>query len=131
MSETVFSQYQAGHISEVSVWFDAGHISDFESDGGSCVKYKDLQIAVFHFRQTDSWYACQNMCPHKMQMVLSRGLTGSDGNIPKVACPLHKKTYSLIDGQNLGGEDYSIVIFPVKIEAEKVLIGIKGGKCNL
>ena len=31
-------------------------------------------------------------------MVLARGLIGDQQGVPKVACPLHKKNFSLTDG---------------------------------
>ena len=110
-------------IENVKVWYKAGEVSEFEKDGGQCIKYEGMQIAVFNFNKTH-WYACQNLCPHKLQMVLSRGMTGSEGDIPKIACPLHKKTFSLIDGSNLNGESYTINVYPVKIVDESVFVGL-------
>lgn len=107
----------------VKVWFKAARISDFPPNAGACIKYKDLQIAVFNFDSGNEWYACQNLCPHKMQMVLSRGLTGSDGDEPKVACPFHKKTFSLKTGACLNAEEASISTFPVKLKDDHVFIG--------
>jgi nitrite reductase (NADH) small subunit len=58
-----------------------------------------------------------------MEMVLSRGMIGSMDDIAKIACPLHKKTFSLVDGSNLNGEEYSIATYPVKIEGDEVFVG--------
>jgi nitrite reductase (NADH) small subunit len=58
-----------------------------------------------------------------MEMVLSRGMTCSADEIPKIACPLHKKTFSLVDGSNLNGEDYSIATYPVRVIANEVFVG--------
>ncbi len=58
-----------------------------------------------------------------MEMVLSRGMIGSADEIPKIACPMHKKTFSLNDGSNLSGEDYSIATYPIKIVEDEVFIG--------
>ena len=33
------------------------------------------------------------------------------------------KTFSLVDGSNLNGEDYSIATYPVKIEGNEVFVG--------
>lgn len=41
---------------------------------------------------------------------------------PKVACPMHKKTFSLQTGQCLTGEDYTVQVFPVKVEGDDVLL---------
>jgi NAD(P)H-dependent nitrite reductase large subunit/NAD(P)H-dependent nitrite reductase small subunit len=105
----------------VPEWVNVGSVEDFPYEGGAAVKYGDVQIAVFRAAD-DQWYATQNMCPHKRAFVLSRGIVGSAGEIPKVACPLHKKTFSLQDGTCLSGEEYSIKVFPVQIRAGQVYL---------
>lgn len=121
--EAILDRYNSTSLEEVKVWFKAANINDFPADGGACVKYKDKQIAVFNFARTGKWYACQNVCPHKMEMVLSRGMIGDDKGTPKVACPLHKKTFSLENGENLNGDIDPIATYPVKIEGDNVFIG--------
>lgn len=110
--------------SGVNVWFKAARVQDFPENGGACVKYKNLQIAVFNFTRRNEWYACQNLCPHKMQMVLSRGMIGSFQGEPKVACPFHKRTFSLKTGDCLNAEECSITVYPVRIENGYVYIGL-------
>jgi nitrite reductase (NADH) small subunit len=107
-------------------WFPACRTSDVPSNGGVCVKYKHEQIALFYFARRNEWYATQNMCPHRRQMVLSRGMTGSQGGEPKVACPFHKKTFSLVDGHCMGDDNcHSIKLYPVKVENHIVFIGVE------
>ena len=65
------------------------------------------------------------MCPHKKQMILSRGMVGDKAGEPKVACPYHKKTFSLESGCNMEGEDYKIKTYPVKVEEGYVYIGVE------
>ena len=108
---------------DIKIWFKAARVQDFPENGGACVKYKDLQVAVFNFSRRNEWYACQNMCPHKMQMVLSRGMIGSQQGEPKIACPFHKKTFSLKTGDCLNAEECSITVYPVRIENGYVHIG--------
>ena len=83
----------------------------FPTDGGATIKYGKVQIAVFNFASRGEWYACQNMCPHKKAFVLSRGIIGDTNGTPKVACPLHKKTFSLDTGECLSGEEYAVRSF--------------------
>lgn len=97
-------------------WVRVGTADDFPRDGGSTIKYGRTQIAVFRFESRGQWYATQNMCPHKNAFVLSRGIVGDQNGVPKVACPLHKKTYSLESGACLSGEEFAIRVFPVKVE---------------
>jgi nitrite reductase (NADH) large subunit len=96
-------------------WVKVGATADFPRDGGATVKYGKSQIAVFNLSSRGEWYATQNMCPHKKAFVLSRGIVGDAGGEPKVACPLHKKTFSLASGESLQGEEYRIRTFPVRI----------------
>jgi nitrite reductase (NADH) small subunit len=110
---------------KVITWFLACHTSDVPTNGGVCVKYQDVQIALFNFTRRGEWYATQNLCPHRMQMALSRGMIGTQNDEPKVACPFHKKTFSLVSGECLNGDECAIKTYPVKIENDKVYIGIE------
>lgn len=105
-------------------WKLACQVEDVPSDGGACVSFGEEQIAIFNFSRRGEWYATENRCPHKQQMALSRGMTGSAGEQcePKVACPFHKKTFSLLTGDCLSGEEYKIRTYPVMVKEGKVYI---------
>ncbi|MEP2690392.1 nitrite reductase small subunit NirD [Maribacter dokdonensis] len=119
----VSAKYKTVKPEEVTVWFKAAPVTAFPKNGGACIKYKDLQIAVFNFERLNTWYACQNLSPEKQEMVLSRGMIGDHKGIPMVACPLHKKTFSLKTGENLNGTLDPIATYPVKIESDFVYVG--------
>jgi hypothetical protein len=51
-----------------------------------------------------------------------RDIVGSAGEVPKVACPLHKKPFSLETGECLSDEEFALKVFPVKVEHENVFI---------
>jgi len=107
-------------------WFPACRTIDVPMNGGVCVKYRDEQIALFHFTRRNEWYATQNQCPHKQQMALSRGMIGSQNEEPKLACPFHKKTFSLVDGHCMNDDECeNIKTYPVKIEGNMVYIGVE------
>ena len=107
-------------------WIPACYIDDVPENGGVCMQHGSEQIAIYNFKRRNEWYATQNLCPHKQQMALSRGMIGSAGDDcePKVACPFHKKTFSLLSGECLSGDEYTIKTYPVKIEDGKVYVGI-------
>jgi nitrite reductase (NADH) large subunit len=94
-------------------WVRCGSVEDFPPNGGRAIKHGAAEIAVFRFDSKGEWYACQNTCPHKNEAVLSRGILGDQQGIPKVACPLHKKTFSLESGSCLTGEPYQVDVFEV------------------
>ena len=96
-------------------WILACYANDVPENGGACVKHGDEQIAVYNFSRRGEWYATQNLCPHKQQMVLSRGMIGSTGENcePKVACPFHKNTFSLLSGECITMRMIIIKPYPV------------------
>jgi len=109
---------------EQTNWVKVGTIADFPHNGGATIQYGKVQIAVFNFTSKGEWYACQQMCPHKKAFVLSRGIIGDANGTPKVACPLHKKTYSLTDGSCLSGGDYAVQVFPVSVVGKDVFLSL-------
>lgn len=105
-------------------WINVCTIEDVPENGGACVEIDGKQIAIYYFTRRNEWYATDNECPHKKQMALSRGMIGDAAGEPKVACPFHKKTFSLQTGACLSGEDYEIKTYPVKVEGNAVFISI-------
>ena len=105
-------------------WLKACRIEDAIENGGVCLKLDNKQVALFFFARRNEWYATQNECPHKRQMILSRGMLGSLGDTPKVACPFHKKTFALDTGECLSGDECAITTYPVKVENGSVFIGM-------
>jgi nitrite reductase (NADH) small subunit len=108
----------------IKEWFRAAAITEFPQDGGAAVLYHGRQFAVFHFTDRAEWYATQNLCPHKMEMALSRGLIGDSDGEPKVSCPFHKKNFSLETGKCMNDDNYQIDVYPVKLSNGFVYIGI-------
>ncbi len=102
----------------------ACHTSDIPQDGGACVLIEGQQIAIYNFSRRGEWFAMQNLCPHKQQMALSRGMIGTQAGEPKVACPFHKKTFSLQTGVCLSGDDYTIKTYAVKVEGDTVWVKV-------
>ena len=103
-------------------WMNMLPESEVPRDGGAAVSYGHHQIAIFNVAASGEWYATQNMCPHQRDMVLSRGIVGDSAGIPKVACPMHKKTFSLSTGEGLSDPRYSIQTFEVRREGGEVYV---------
>lgn len=108
----------------MKIWKKAFKAEELQPGLGGAVKFNDLQLAIFRYKE-DEWYAVQNLCPHKQEYVLSRGLIGDKNGEPKVACPLHKHPFSLKSGEHLGGENMCLKTFPVKIEEGNVFVEIE------
>lgn len=110
-----------------TTWFRAAPVDAFPRDGGACVRAGAEQVAVFNFARRGEWFACQNLCPHKRQMGLSRGLLGSADGAAKIACPYHKATFSLETGECLSSDLEPIRTYPVRVEDGHVYIGLPAG----
>ena len=106
-------------------WVLACEDTDVPEDAGACALIYGEQIAIYNFKRRGEWFATQNLCPHKQQMALSRGMIGTMGEEPKVACPFHKKTYSLKTGECLSGDNYQIKTYPVKVDNGKVYVEVE------
>lgn len=105
---------------QVKQWVAVGAVSSFPVNGGGCVLVQGTQIAVFNFDHRE-WYAVQNRCPHEGQEVISRGLIGDCKTEAKVACPLHKNAFSLVDGRHLGGNpEWKLKTYAVRVHGDAV-----------
>jgi NAD(P)H-dependent nitrite reductase large subunit/NAD(P)H-dependent nitrite reductase small subunit len=103
-------------------WVALAKVSEVPRDGGIAARYGKTEIAIFNFATRGEWFASQNLCPHKRQMVLARGILGDMASKPKVACPLHKNTFDLRSGACLNGDLPALTTFPVKVEGDDVLV---------
>lgn len=111
---------------ETITWLKVAEKDKFPKEGGTAVKYKDTEIAVFNFGHDKDWYAISNLCPHKQEMILSRGMIGDKNGEPKVACPFHKKQFSLKTGECLDDNDCgNVKTYPIKVEDGFILIGVE------
>jgi NAD(P)H-dependent nitrite reductase small subunit len=96
-------------------WVRVAQVTDVPRDGGLTIAHGALRVAVFHFATRSEWWATQATCPHRQEVVLGRGLLGTQGETPKVACPLHKRTFSLTSGDCLTDARYRLRTYPVEI----------------
>ncbi|KAJ3206491.1 hypothetical protein HDU67_008148, partial [Dinochytrium kinnereticum] len=100
-------------------WVCVGKVEEFGVDMGGAVKIGDVQVAVFRVSgvEGERWYATQNMCPHKRAFILSTSIVGTTGSVPKIACPNHKKNFSLDTGRCIDSatSPYALATFMVRI----------------
>jgi NAD(P)H-dependent nitrite reductase large subunit/NAD(P)H-dependent nitrite reductase small subunit len=109
-------------------WVAMGDADAFLPNSGGAVLYSATQLAVFNVIeicngiQKTSWFATQNMCPYDGAFVLAQGIVGDLDGRPKVVCPMHKRSYDLLDGDCLTEEGLQLETFPAKEEDGRVLV---------
>lgn len=109
-------------MSDTKEWLKIASIDTFPVDAGMAALAKGKQIAIFNFARKGKWYATDNVCPHKGEQCMARGLLGDSDGTPKVACPFHKRAFSLESGECLTDDIYSVSTYEVKVEDNFVYV---------
>jgi nitrite reductase/ring-hydroxylating ferredoxin subunit len=55
-------------------------------------------------------------------MVLGRSIVGDVNGAPKIACPLHKRTFDLRSGACLSADAPDILTFAVRVDGDDVYV---------
>ncbi|NHA69020.1 nitrite reductase small subunit NirD [Phycicoccus flavus] len=98
-------------------------------DLGVAALVGDEQVAVFRLAD-GSVHAVGNLDPYSGAAVMSRGITGSRGEVPTIASPVYKQVFSLVDGQCLDavgmdprpGRGPDLPVYGVRVDHGRVLL---------
>jgi nitrite reductase (NADH) small subunit len=103
-------------------WTSVCALDDILPDTGVCCLVGREQVAVFRVGLGDELYAVSNFDPFSSANVLSRGIVGDRGGVPKVASPIFKQNFSLHTGECLDDPAVRLSTFDVCIDAGRVLV---------
>jgi len=87
---------------------------------GVCALVGGRQVAIV--RTPDALYAIGNFDPFSKAFVLSRGIVGDKGGIPKIASPIFKHTFDLRTGRCLDDPKISVPTYEVRVERGRILV---------
>lgn len=111
-------------ILEQITWVDVCDLAELLPDRGACALVGPYQVALFRLSPDDELCAISNFDPFSRANVLSRGIVGSKGAVPKVASPVYKQQFDLRTGQCLDDPAVSVRTFPVRVDCGRVLVGM-------
>ena len=97
-------------------WVDVGSIDDVPLRGARVLKTALGCVAVFRTGEAEV-FAASNTCPHKGGP-LAEGIVHGQS----VTCPLHNWVFDLNTGEAQGADDGRIAVYPVRVEAGRILI---------
>ncbi|PHN29664.1 nitrite reductase small subunit NirD [Pseudomonas sp. ICMP 460] len=99
---------------------------DLVSNSGVVVWLDGAQVALFYLpgAQDQRLYAIDNHDPESGANVIGRGLVGSIKGDLVVAAPIYKQHYRLHDGQCLEAPDQRLRVWPVRLNAGLVELGV-------
>lgn len=107
-----------------TTWVDVCALDDLVLDRGVCALVGAQQVAVFRVAPEGELYALSNLDPFSQAYVLSRGIVGSKGDVPKVASPVYKQSFDLRSGLCLDDPSVSVRTFPVRELDGRILVGV-------
>lgn len=105
-------------------WHDICDTAELPKNAGVAALLGDLQIAIFSIGEEAQIYAIANYDPFSDTNVLARGIVGSIGEEIVVASPIYKEHFNLATGQCLEDENVSVASYPVRIENNRISIGL-------
>jgi nitrite reductase (NADH) small subunit len=96
-------------------------LEELTPDRGAVALVRGVQVAVFRVRASDgsdAVYALGNLDPFSGAQVLSRGIVGDAGGVPKVASPVYKQAFDLRTGACLDDPDVSVPSYPATVDGD-------------
>lgn len=100
-------------------------LNDLVEGSGVCALLPDgQQVALFYLKGESRLFAIGNHDPLGKANVLSRGIVGDVRGEPVVASPLYKQHFSLLDGRCMEDETVRVPVYPVRLEGERVFLGL-------
>lgn len=108
-------------------WIDVCALEDILPDTGVCALLGKKQVAIFRVGKASDLYALSNFDPFSKAFVLSRGIVGDKGGVPKVASPIYKQGFDLRTGQCLDDPAVKVRSYPVRLRAGRVEVQFEDG----
>ncbi|KYG08834.1 nitrite reductase small subunit [Sorangium cellulosum] len=101
-------------------WVEVCGVEDIIPNTGVCALLGKRQVAVVRVGEGEEIYAISNFDPFSKAFVLSRGIVGDKGGVPKIASPIYKQSFDLRTGQCLDDPTVRIPVYPTRIRGGRV-----------
>ena len=111
-------------VLDTTTWTAVCELEDLLPGRGVCAFVDPYQVALFRMPLDDALYAVSNYDPWSEAYVISRGIVGSKGDVPKVASPVYKQNFDLRTGACIDDPSVSLSTFPVRRVAGRVEVGL-------
>ena len=93
---------------------------ELTENSGSCVQFKNQQVAIFFCKRSDRLYAVDNFDPIAQANVISRGIMGSTEGKTYVASPLYKQRFDLVTGECFDSALHSLKTYAIRVMNEDI-----------
>jgi nitrite reductase (NADH) small subunit len=96
-------------------WTTTCRLDRLTPDRGVAALVGGQQVALFLLSTTGEVLAVDNRDPFSGAQVLSRGIVGDAGGVPKVASPAYKQAFDLRSGRCLDDPAVAIGVFATRV----------------
>jgi nitrite reductase (NADH) small subunit len=103
-------------------WEEVCGLDDLLPGTGVCALLGGQQVALVRTARPDAVYAIGNFDPFGKAFVLSRGIVGDKGGVPKIASPIYKQSFDLRTGQCLDDPGVRVPTYPVRVERGRIFV---------
>jgi nitrite reductase (NADH) small subunit len=103
-----------------AAWEDVCALDDIVPGTGVCALVDGRQLAIV--RTAEALYAIGNFDPFSKAFVLSRGIVGDRGGVPKIASPIYKQSFDLRTGRCLDDPRVHVPTYEVRVERGRILV---------
>jgi nitrite reductase (NADH) small subunit len=101
-------------------WEDVCSLGDVLPGTGVCALVAGRQVAIV--RAGGAVYAIGNFDPFSKAYVLSRGIVGDRGGVPKIASPIYKQSFDLRTGVCLDDPGVRVPTYEVRVERGRIFV---------
>ena len=105
-------------------WTEVCAAADLIPDRGVCALVGGRQVAIFKVSALGRLYGVGNHDPFSGANVMSRGIVGSRGDVPKVASPMYKQNFDLRTGLCLDDPSVSLPVYQVRERAGRIEVAV-------
>lgn len=102
-------------LTTAATWTTVCALDDLIPRTGACALVRGKQIAVVRPDDSEQLYALSNYDPFSKAFVLSRGIVGDKGGVPKITSPIYKQGFDLRNGQCLDDPAVKIPTYQVRV----------------
>jgi nitrite reductase (NADH) small subunit len=103
-----------------AAWAAVCDLDDIIPNTGVCALVGGRQIAIVRPGAGARLFALDNFDPFSKAFVISRGIVGDKGGVPKIASPIFKQSFDLTTGRCLDDPAVALATFPVRVENGRV-----------
>ena len=108
----------------MTAWHDVCAVGEIEPGRGVCALVGDHQIALFRVSSCGEVLAVSNHDPFSGASVISRGIVGTQDDVPIVASPVYKHRFDLRSGAALEDGGVALSVYPVRVTGDRVEVAV-------